>query len=211
MFITFEGIDGSGKSTQIELVEAWLRREGYDVLVRREPGGTELGEAIRDILLDPRWHNMHGRAEYLLYSASRAQLVEEVIRPHLQRPRAVMLLDRYYDSSTVYQGAGRELGEAVLRRIHPFVTGDLIPDLTLYLDVDWATSLARRVSGTPDRLEQNAHDFFDRVRAAYHALCVAEPARVIRIDANRSISDVFEDLKREINRRLSVGLAVSSK
>ena len=143
MFITFEGIDGSGKSTQIARTAAWLRERGYDVLVSREPGGSELGEAIRDILLDPKWHDMVGKAEFFLYSASRAQLVEEIVRPHLKKPKAVVILDRYDDSSTAYQGGGREIGIEQVETINRFATGGLLPDVTFVLDLDWETSCAR--------------------------------------------------------------------
>jgi dTMP kinase len=202
LLFTFEGIDGSGKSTQIRRTEAWLKDEGYSVLVRREPGGTELGEAIRTILLDPRWTAMHPRAEYLLYSASRAQLVEEVVKPHLRQERAIMILDRYMDSSTAYQGGGREIGAEVIMAIHPFVTGGLVPDLTIYLDLDWQTSQERRAHEQPDRLEQNAHDFFDRVRNTYVNISKKFPDRVVRIDASGSMDEVFARVQRRIRDRL---------
>jgi dTMP kinase len=201
LFLTFEGIDGSGKSTQIERAAAWLRARGYDVLVSREPGGTELGEAIRAILLDPRWSEMTARAEYFLYSASRAQVVEQVVRPHLQKPRAVMILDRYDDSSTAYQGGGRELGIAPIQTINHFATGGLVPDLTFVLDLDWETSVARRHQAgmAADRLEQNARDFFERVRLAYHTLAEHEP-RMVLIDGSRNADDVFAQIEVRLER-----------
>ena len=202
LFISFEGIDGAGKSTQIERTEAWLKNLNYDVLVRREPGGTELGEAIRDILLDPKWKAMTPRTEFLLYSASRAQLVEEIVKPHLKRSRAVMILDRYFDSSTAYQGGGRELGASAIQAIHPFVTDHLTPQLTIFLDVDWETSRARRANSSPDRLEQNERDFFERVRATYHELCNRESARLKRIDASGDAESVFQNVKRAIEQVL---------
>lgn len=161
MFITFEGIDGSGKSTQITHTADWLRDHGFDVLVAREPGGTDLGEAIREILLDPRWKKMTGRAEFFLYSASRAQLVEQTVKPFLAHPRSVVILDRYDDSSTAYQGGGRELGADAVEAINRFATGGLAPDLTFVLDLDWASSVERRGKAglADDRLEQNSHDF----------------------------------------------------
>lgn len=203
MFITFEGIDGSGKSTQIARTEAWLRERGYDVLVSREPGGSELGEAIRDILLDPRWHNMAGKAEFFLYSASRAQLVETIVRPHLARPKSVVILDRYDDSSTAYQGGGRELGVETVERINAFATGGLIPDLTFVLDLEWETSCARRAKAgmTSDRLEQNAHDFFERVRDAYHDLHRRHPERVVLLDGTQSEEHVFMCICSELTKK----------
>lgn len=202
-FISFEGIDGSGKTTQIDKAAAWCRAEGYDVLVCREPGGTDLGEAIRDILLDTRWQSMTPRTEYLLYSASRAQLVEEKIKPHLTRKNSIVILDRYFDSSTAYQGGGRGLGAAQLATIHPFVTGHLNPDLTLYLDVDWVTSVHRRRHDIADRLEQNAHDFFDRVRHTYLELCEQDSSRVIRVDARCGVEEVFLEIQKHISTVLS--------
>jgi dTMP kinase len=207
LFLTFEGIDGSGKSTQITRTEAWLRERGFDVLVAREPGGTPLGEAIRAILLDPRWSEMTGRAEYFLYSASRAQIVEQVVRPHLARPRAVMILDRYDDSSTAYQGGGRELGLEIIGQINRFATGGLEPDLTVVLDLDWQTSCARRARAgmEADRLEQNAHDFFERTRAAYAELCRRHPRRMMLINAARSESEVFADIVTALENKLEIG------
>ena len=204
MFITFEGIDGSGKSTQIARTEAWLRGRGYDVLVSREPGGSELGEAIRDILLDPKWQAMVGKAEFFLSSASRAQLVEEIVRPHLAKPKAVVILDRYDDSSTAYQGGGREIGISTVETVNRFATGGLVPDVTFILDLDWETSCERRAkAGTPsDRLEMNARDFFDRVREAYHTLCARHPERMVLLDASQPAEVVFGRIQRELEARL---------
>lgn len=200
--LSFEGIDGSGKTTQIDKTAAWLRAKGYDVLVCREPGGTELGETIRTILLDPRWKDMSPRSEFLLYSASRAQLIDEKVKPHLARANAVVILDRYYDSSSAYQGGGRKLGVDAVSAIHPFATDQLVPDLTLYLDVDWRTSVERRRHDIKDRLEQNAHDFFDRVRQTYRTLCEREPERVQQIDARGEMNDIFQSICDVISRHL---------
>ena len=203
MFISFEGIDGSGKSTQLSRAEAWLRGLGYDVLLTREPGGTAAGEAIRDLLLNPH-SKLTGRAEYLLYSASRAQLVEEILHPHLCKPRAVALVDRFADSSTVYQGAGRELGVDEVEAVTRFVTGNLEPDLTLYLDVDYETSVARRAAtgAAPDRLEQSPRDFFERVRQAYLDLCERHSKRMTRIDARASADEVWTQVQAVIATHL---------
>jgi dTMP kinase len=205
MFITFEGIDGSGKSTQILQTAKWLRAHDCDVLVSREPGGTELGEAIRAILLDPHWHAMTGRTEFLLMSASRAQLVDELVRPHLTKPRAVVILDRYDDSSTAYQGGGRELGTARIEEVNRFVTGSLEPDLTFVLDLDWETSCRRRAAAgmENDRFESNAHEFFERVRAAYHELAVRHPRRIVLLDGAQSPEIVFQQICAALQPRLS--------
>lgn len=203
MLINFEGIDGSGKSTQLTRTVAWLKSLNFDVLLTREPGGTAAGERIRDLLLDPSSH-LCGRAEYLLYSASRAQLVEETLLPHLRKPRAIALVDRFADSSTVYQGRGRELGIEEIEAVNMFVTGNLMPDLTLYLDVDYETSIARRqaTGAAPDRLEQNPREFFEAVRQGYLELCHRHPQRMKKIDARANEDIVFEQVKALIADRL---------
>ncbi len=204
LFVTFEGLDGSGKTTQVQRTATWLAEQGYDVLVKREPGGTELGEAIRDILLDHRWSGMTPRAEYLLYSASRAQLVEEVIKPHLDKPKAIMILDRYHDSSSAYQGGGRELGLDTVEEISRFATDMIVPALTFFLDVEWATCQSRRekAKSGDDRLESNAREFFERSRAAYLELYERHPERIVRIDAAKSEEEVFVEIQQELSRRL---------
>jgi dTMP kinase len=206
VFITFEGIDGSGKSTQIERTAAWLKDRGFDVLIAREPGGTELGEAIRSILLDPRWKEMVPRAEFFLYSASRAQLVEQTIRPFLARPKSVVILDRYDDSSSAYQGGGRELGLEVIESVNRFATGNLEPDLTFILDLDWPTSVARRRGAglVEDRLEQNSHDFFERTRAAYHEIARRHPKRCVLLNGAQSPDAVYQEIQQAL---ITVGLA----
>ncbi|MCS7041134.1 MAG: dTMP kinase, partial [Caldilineales bacterium] len=143
MFITFEGPDGSGKSTQIKLLAERLQAEGHNVLLTREPGGTEIGEQIRAVLHDLKNRAMHPRTELLLYSAARAQLVEQVIRPHLAAG-GLILSDRYYDSTLAYQGYGHGLDLTALRQITTFATGGLTPDLTLFLDLDAELGLRRR-------------------------------------------------------------------
>lgn len=205
LFITFEGLDGSGKTTQIERTAEWLTEQGYNVLVKREPGGTDLGEAIRDILLDHRWDAMTPRAEFLLYSASRAQLVEDIVKPHLGKPRAVMILDRFDDSSSAYQGGGRELGIETVEAINKFATDEMIPAVTFFLDVDWPTCVLRRkkANSKADRLESSTREFFERVRAGYLELYERHPHRMVRIDAAKGADDVFEKIKTELKLRLA--------
>lgn len=205
MLISFEGIDGSGKSTQIARTVAWLESLGYNVLLTREPGGTVAGEAIRAQLLDPRSH-LTARAEFLLYSASRAQLIDEVLLPHLHKPKAIALVDRFADSSTVYQGAGRELGVEEVEAVNRFVTGNLEPDLTLYLDIDYETSVDRRErsGGEPDRLERSPREFFESVRRGYLELCERHTGRVKKIDASGDEETVFEQVRATISARLPV-------
>jgi dTMP kinase len=192
LFITFEGGDGSGKSTQIALLAARLRGLGFDVRTFREPGGVtpgDAGERIREVLLDPLHTGLDVRAELLLYEASRAQLVATHYRPALAEG-AVVLCDRYADSSVAYQGYGRAvLPVEEVHELNRIATGGLTPDLTLLLDVDAAAGLAQATVGGADRLEQAGHDFHERVRAGYLALAVAEPGRV-KLIARSSVEDV---------------------
>ena len=188
IFISFEGLDGCGKSTQMELLAAALRTRGYVVLVTREPGGTPLGEAIRDMLLDPRHHGMSARAEALLYAAARANLVEHVIRPALKDGQ-VVLCDRYIDSSLAYQGYGRGLGTDDITTLSVWGTECLFPDLTLFLDLD-DDIRATRVGEVPDRLEAEDEAFHRRVGEGFRALLVDHPHRFRRIDARGTEAEV---------------------
>lgn len=181
LFITFEGGEGSGKSTQIARLATRLRALGHDVRTFREPGGVspgDAGERIRDILLDPVHVDLGVRAELLLYEASRAQLVEAHYRPALAEG-AIVLCDRYADSSVAYQGYGRAVlpvDEVVL--LNRIATGGLVPDLTLLLEVEAAAGLASATTGGADRLEAAGLDFHERVRAGYLAMASAEPDRI---------------------------------
>ena len=194
MFITFEGIDGGGKSTHMKATAAFLRARGVDVLVAREPGGTEIGEQIRTVLLDHKNKSMNPSAELLLFSASRAQLVNEVIRPHLAKGE-VVLLDRFYDSTFAYQGYGHGLDLATLRIITEFATGGLTPDLTLFLDLSPQVALNRRYAASLfgeefNRLDAVHAEFRQRVVEGYRALMQAEPHRFVRIDAEQPLPTV---------------------
>jgi dTMP kinase len=184
MFITFEGPDGSGKSTQIKRLAERLRAEGRPVLLTREPGGTAIGEQIRAVLHDLNNTTMQPRAEILLYSAARAQLVGEVIKPHLAAG-GLVLSDRFFDSTLAYQGYGHGLDLAALRQITAFATQGLVPDLTLLFDLDPETGLQRRLSNREEwnRLDDYALAFHQRVREGYLALMRAEPARWVRLEA----------------------------
>lgn len=190
MFITFEGPEGGGKTTQIGLLRQWLEAHNVRVLQLREPGGTSVGDRIRSILLD-RESAIESAAELLLYSASRAQLVAQVIRPNLAAG-TIVLCDRYADSTVAYQGYGRSLPLAALREITAFATDNLKPDLTFFLDIDPTQGLARRHnSGEPlDRMDAQTLDFHRRVRQGYLALMAAEPGRWIRIDADQPLAAV---------------------
>jgi dTMP kinase len=182
VLITVEGIDGAGKTTLVAGLVPELRERGIEVVALREPGGVELAERIRALVMDPAL-SVEPRAEALLYAAARAQLVAERVVPELAAGRWV-LLDRFVDSSLAYQGAGRELGVEAVAQINEFATGGLVPDLTLLLAVDPATGRARRGGGTADRIEREGEEFFARTAAAYEAIAAAAPERVVVLDAS---------------------------
>lgn len=208
MFITFEGPDGSGKSTQINLVVAHLERLGYEVLCTREPGGTAIGNQIRQVLHDVKNTEMSARAEILLYSASRAQLVEQVILPHLAQG-GVVLCDRYADSTYAYQGYGRRLDFETLRLITEFATQSLKPDLTIYLDVAVEEGLRRKsaanISGQGEwnRMDQLELDFHQRVRAGYLEMAQKEPERWLIVDASAPVEEISWVICRRLEQVLS--------
>jgi len=203
MFITFEGPEGSGKSSQIRLLAAFLTAEGYQTVATREPGGTAIGDQIRDCLHHVDNTAMVASAELLLYSASRAQLVEEVIRPAMAQ-HIVVLCDRFADSTLAYQGYGRGLSLSDLQMITRFATGGLQPDLTVLLDIDVTRGLARREAGGEEmnRLDLETVSFHQRVRAGYHEMAAAEPARWVVVDADRPIPAVQVSLQEIVLQRL---------
>lgn len=208
MLITFEGIDGGGKSTHIKTAAAYLRERGVNVLISREPGGTDIGEAIRAILLDKTNTHITPETELLLFSASRAQIVQEVLRPHLAGG-GVVLLDRFYDSTLAYQGYGHGLDLDTLRTITHFATGGLVPDLTLYLDLSPQVAIDRRYKASLfgedfDRLDGAEAAFRERVVAGYEALIAAEPARFVRIDAEQPLDMVEAAVLRAIQAALGL-------
>ena len=194
LFITFEGLDFSGKSTQVRRLEAALRTSGHDVLVLREPGGTTVGESIRTILLDRSTVHLTPAAEMFLFSASRAQLVEDVIRPALRRG-IVVVCDRFYDSTTAYQGGGRGIDADVIHAVNTAATGGLVPDLTLFLDVpDDERSRRREAMGAArDRMESNSEDFYRRVRDAFLRLAATE-SRFQVIDGTKPEQEVARQI-----------------
>jgi dTMP kinase len=194
-FITFEGSEGSGKSTQVQRLTARLERSGVPYLVTREPGGTPIGETIRE-LLQFASHNsgMTPEAELLLFEASRSQLVREVIKPALERAMCV-IADRFFDSTTVYQGAARKLGRETVERLNIFVVGDCIPNVTFVLDVDATTAKSRmQKPRRPDRMEQEPEEFYQRVREAYRDLAAREPVRVVLINGSRNPDEVEKEI-----------------
>lgn len=204
MFITLEGPEGSGKSTQLSLLAAFLEEEGFSVLATREPGGTTIGDQIRTTLHDVNNTEMEPATEYLLYSASRAQLVREVIKPALAENN-VVLCDRYADSTIAYQGYGRGLSLDDVLAIAQFATAGLVPDLTFLLDIDVEEGLRRRISGAEEmnRLDLEAVAFHQRVRDGYHQLAAADPGRWVIIDAGQSPEEIQRELRAVTLDRLS--------
>lgn len=194
LLINFEGVDGTGKSTQIRLLARWLREQEVEPLILREPGGTELAEEIRTLLLARREESMDALTELLLYEASRAQLVATKIRPALEQDRLV-LLDRYYDSTLAYQGYGRGLDREFIDHVHRVIARNAMPDLTILLDLDLKDAAGRR-RGRPDRMEQEAEAFFERVRGGF--LQLAQDSRWLRIDASGEIGQIQGVVRAEV-------------
>lgn len=201
MFITFEGLDTSGKSTQVQLLVDRLSRKQFNVLLIREPGGTELGERIRTILLDKEAIAMTPITELLLFSASRSQLVEEVIKPALDGGM-VVVCDRFYDSTTAYQGWGRQIDQDSVQAINRTASAGLTPALTLFIDIpiDELERRMRRGSGK-DRMESNGRAFYERVRRGYLDLAQRE-GRFVVIDGTRSIDEIEEEVWSIVEKRM---------
>jgi dTMP kinase len=199
-FITFEGMDGSGKTTQLRLLAQALRQQGLEVVETVEPGGTETGREIRRILLDPASGEIHPRTELLLYFASRAQNVEQVIRPALALGHTV-LCDRFTDSTVVYQSYGRGLDREMVFTVDRIACEGLKPDTTFLLDIDPATSLARakrrnqRTGPSESRIDEESADFHERVRHGYLTLAAREPERFIVIDGRGTVADVASQIQ----------------
>ena len=202
VFITLEGPDGSGKSTQAPRLAERLRRQGRDVLLTREPGGTAIGDQIRRVLMSLDNTSMNPRTEILLFSASRAQIVHEVIRPHLDQG-GIVVCDRFYDSTLAYQGYGHRLDLDALKAITKFATGGLVPDLTILLDMPVERGLARRQkAGDWNRLDAYDVAFHERVRKGYFELVKGEPGRWLIIDADGQPEAVGEAVWRAVEPRL---------
>lgn len=199
MFIAFEGGEGAGKSTQEERLAAHLVERGFEVVRTREPGGTPAGEAIRAIVLSPEYDGLDDRAEALLFAASRGEHVARVILPALQRG-AVVVCDRYLDSSVAYQGAGRNLGVDAVRELSLWATNALLPDLTVVLDIDPEIGLARLDSR--DRLEAQPLEYHRRVRQAFLDLAAEEPARYVVIDATQDPGVMAAQIRDAVDARL---------
>jgi len=206
MFITFEGSEGSGKSSQIVLLYDFLHQRGYDVLLSREPGGTDIGEQIRLILSNRENRAMQVRTETLLFQASRAQLVEEVIKPHLAGG-GIVLCDRYADSTLAYQGYGYQRNLEQIGAIVRYATDGLTPDLTLFLDLEVEEGLRRRARvGGLNRLDTYDVDFYQRVRQGYLVLARQEPHRWVIIDASQPVEQVQAEIQTIVLERLASSL-----
>jgi dTMP kinase len=203
MFITFEGSEGSGKSTQIKILATHLRQRGYEVLVTREPGGTHIGEQVRYCLHDVKNKEMTAAAEALLYSASRSQLVREVIAPALEKG-IIVICDRYSDSTIAYQGYGRQLDLEALTTITHFATGGLKPDLTILFDIDVEEGLSRRTAGGEEmnRMDLQEIGFYKRVRNGYQELVKKEPERWVTVDASRPPDEIQNIVRRSVDALL---------
>ena len=211
LFITFEGLDGSGKTTQIRKLAAWLAKRGIEPVVTRQPGGTEIGDRIRAILLDARTIGLAPMTEMALMFGDRAQAIAEVIEPALAAGK-IVLCDRFTDSTEAYQGGGRELGSEVVLELHRVICGNLQPDLTLLLLPSLTTSLSRArrrntrteaETGTnEDRFEQEADGFHRRVWEQYKKIAAREPDRVARIEGDLSIDEIHEQIIEAVAEQL---------
>ena len=202
LFITLEGGDGSGKSTQMDALAAWLQEQGRTVVQTREPGGTDLGVEVREIVLHSRGE-VTPRAEALLYAADRAHHVASLVRPALERGE-VVIQDRYFDSSVAYQGAGRVLDPVEVRDLSLWASEGLLPHLTVLLDLDPAVGRERLEASRTrfDRLEAAPDDFHERVRQAYLALAAAEPERFLVLDATRPVDELQQSIRDRVSHLL---------
>jgi len=206
VFITFEGSEGCGKSTQAKRLASRLEQAGRSVLMTREPGGTAIGEKIRDLLqFAPESFAMAAETELLLFEASRSQLVREIIRPALEQG-TIVISDRFFDSTTVYQGVARKLEPDIVVALNNFAAGGDRPDLTVVLDVDVATARTRmlrrvRPAVAPDRMEQEPLEFYERVSEGYRDLARREPARIRLLDGSGSPDEIESEIWREVAER----------
>lgn len=202
VFITFEGIDGCGKSTQFMRVSEYFKETGRKFIVVREPGGTTVGEKIREILLDKKNDSMTSLAELMLYEAARAQITEEVIKPALEEGTSV-LCDRFFDSTSAYQGYARGLGSELTDTLNKIATAGVVPDMTFLLDLDTEVAYKRRNTRgeAEDRLEALGNSFQDKVRAGYLE-CAKKDDRIKVIDASGTPDEIFEEIKRWLSKIL---------
>ncbi len=202
MFITFEGIDLSGKSTQAKLLFDFLKKKKKKAIFLREPGGTRVSEEIRNLLLHKSDLQISSLTEFMLFSAARCQLTEEVIKPNLAKGITV-ICDRYYDSSTAYQGYGGKLDRDVIKKINVIASGNLKPDLTFLIDISYSESLKRKgKSHKPDRIEKKKSDYFNKVTAGYRDIAKKSKKRVKLIDGTKSIEHIHSQIVEIYNKRI---------
>jgi dTMP kinase len=203
MFITLEGPEGSGKTSHIPYLVEYLREKGHIVFPTREPGGTSIGEQIREVIHDLKNAEMHPRAETLLYQAARAQIVEQVIKPRLADGE-IVISDRYYDSTIAYQGYGHQQDLDQVRALVKYATGGLVPDLTVLLDVDVEVGLGRRKQNGMEWNRMDAHEveFYQRVRAGYLEMVKQEPNRWVVIDAGKEWQTVQNNLRETVEKSI---------
>jgi len=201
MFITLEGPEGSGKTSHMQPLVDWVSAQGYKVFATREPGGTAIGEQIREIIHDLKHTEMHPRTETLLYQAARAQIVEQIIRPKLAAGN-IVICDRYTDSTMAYQGYGHQQDLDEIRALIKYATAGLVPDLTILLDLDVEVGLKRKTEDEWNRLDAYALDFHRRVHAGYLEMLDREPKRWVRVDATHAWESVQEQLRKVIMERL---------
>lgn len=201
IFITMEGPDGSGKTTQIDLLKKYLEYKGYDIVIAREPGGTVIGEAIREIILNPEYEEMGHMTELLLYASARAQLVNQVIKPALAEGKAV-ICDRFVESSAVYQGIGRGLGVDTVYEVNNYALGDVQPKLTIFMDLDAEEGIKRKKQQAElDRMEKEDLSFHKRVVDGYRQLARLYPERIVPIDATLPIDTIHSMIVEEVEHR----------
>jgi len=200
-FITFEGIDGSGKTTQLKLARKYLSGKGFDILTLREPGSTPLCERIRKILLNKNL-NINAVSELMLYLAARAELVEATIAPSI-RAGKIVLCDRFYDSTKAYQGYGRGIDIKLVEKLNRLAVGEYKPNLTFIVDIDYASSLKRRKKSA-DRLESESRAFFNRVRKGFLEIARHEKRRIVVLDGRKSIETIFDEVRGCLKRRLKI-------
>ena len=203
IFITFEGNDGAGKTTICKMVQQALQQLGYDVIYTREPGGSQIAESIRNILLDVNNTNMDARTEAILYAASRRQHLVEIVQPALDAGK-IVLCDRFIDSSLAYQGVGRDLGIEEIYALNQFAIDTMMPDKTIFLSVDIETGAKRmNIRGDKNRLDLEADTFHQKVRQGYETLLTMYPERIVKVDARGDVEEVFDLTMQEIKKVLN--------
>lgn len=204
IFITMEGPDGAGKSTQIDLLKKYLEDKGYNILLTRDPGGNDISEAIRGIILNKDFTEMGYMTELLLYASARAQLVKENIKPALEAGTAV-IADRFVDSSAVYQGIGRGLGIDMVYKVNEFALQGIMPDMTILMDLDAEVGLARKKNQAElDRMERESVDFHKKVVAGYRDLADRYPERILKVDAALQVQEIHDIIVANIEKKLGL-------